>query len=99
MRERHTTNKEVNVSDQNTLATEQQNMIDYIRRLDEIEVQMEPLKEMKKQLKEEFKEEGKLTKDQMSMALRAYRMIKSDVDLDELLENYSLLRTNLRGVL
>lgn len=87
------------MSDQNTLATEQQNMIDYIRRLDEIEVQMEPLKEMKKQLKEEFKEEGKLTKEQMSMALRAYRMIKSDVDLDELLENYALLRSNLRGVL
>ena len=87
------------MSDQNTLATEQQNMIDYIRRLDEIEVQMEPLKEMKKQLKEEFKEEGKLTKEQMSMALRAYRMIKTDVDLDELLENYSLLRSNLRGIL
>ena len=87
------------MSDQNTLATEEQNMIDYIRRLDEIEVQMEPLKEMKKQLKEEFKEEGKLTKEQMSMALRAYRMIKTDVDLDELLENYSLLRSNLRGIL
>jgi len=87
------------VSEEKTLAKEEQNMIDYIRRLDEIEVQMEPLKEMKKQLKEEFKEEGKLSKEQMSMALRAYRMIKSDVDLDELLENYSLLRSNLRGVL
>ena len=87
------------MSEEKTLAKEEQNMIDYIRRLDEIEVQMEPLKEMKKQLKEEFKEEGKLSKEQMSMALRAYRMIKSDVDLDELLENYSLLRSNLRGVL
>ena len=87
------------MSEEKTLAKEEQNMIDYIRRLDEIEVQMEPLKEMKKQLKEEFKEEGKLTKEQMSMALRAYRMIKNDVDLDELLENYALLRSNLRGVL
>ena len=87
------------MSEENTLAPEEQNMIEYIRRLDEIEIQMAPLKEMKKQLKEEFKEEGKLSKDQMSMALRAYRMIKTDVDLDELLENYALLRTNLRGVL
>ena len=87
------------MSEEKTLAKEEQNMIEYIRRLDEIEVQMEPLKEMKKQLKEEFKEEGKLTREQMSMALRAYRMIKSDVDLNELLENYSLLRSNLRGVL
>tara|TARA_R100000008_G_C3526501_1_gene136874 strand:+ start:451 stop:714 length:264 start_codon:yes stop_codon:yes gene_type:complete len=87
------------VSEEKILAKEEQNMIEYIRRLDEIEVQMEPLKEMKKQLKEEFKEEGKLSKEQMSMALRAYRMIKSDVDLEELLENYSLLRSNLRGVL
>ncbi len=87
------------MSEEKILAKEEQNMIEYIRRLDEIEVQMEPLKEMKKQLKEEFKEEGKLSKEQMSMALRAYRMIKSDVDLEELLENYSLLRSNLRGVL
>jgi L-fucose isomerase-like protein len=85
------------VSNENNLAPEEQNMIDYIRRLDEIEVQMEPLKEMKKALKEEFKEEGKLTKDQMSLALRAYRMLKTDIDLDDLLKNYALLRTALRG--
>ena len=54
MRERHTTNKEADVSEENTLAPEEQNMIEYIRRLDEIEIQMAPLKEMKKQLKEEF---------------------------------------------
>ncbi len=81
----------------NDLSNEEQNMVDYIRRLDEIEVQMEPLKEMKKALKEEFKEEGKLTKDQMSLALRAYRMLKTDVDLDDLLRNYAVLRTALRG--
>ena len=85
------------MSNENNLAPEEQNMIDYIRRLDEIEVQIEPLKEMKKALKEEFKEEGKLTKDQMSLALRAYRMLKTDIDLDDLLKNYALLRTALRG--
>ena len=79
------------------LSTEEQNMIDYIRRLDEIEVQMEPLKEMKKALKEEFKEEGKLNKEQMSLALRAYRMLKTDIDLDDLLRNYTLLHAALRG--
>jgi L-fucose isomerase-like protein len=97
MSERHNTKKEVDVSNENNLAPEEQNMIDYIRRLDEIEVQIEPLKEMKKALKEEFKEEGKLTKDQMSLALRAYRMLKTDIDLDDLLKNYALLRTALRG--
>ena len=79
------------------LTTEEQHMVDYIRRLDEIEIQMEPLKDMKKELKEEFKDQGKLTKDQMSLALRAYRMLKKDVDLDELLRNYAVLRTALRG--
>jgi len=97
MRERHNTNKEVNVSEENNLSNEDQHMVDYIRRLDEIEVQMEPLKEMKKQLKDEYKDEGKLTKEEMSLALRAYRMLKTDVNLDDLLRNYSILRTSLRG--
>ena len=78
-------------NDNEVLANEEQYMIDYIRRLKDIEEQMEPLKEMKRQLKEEFKDEGKLSKEQLSVALRAYRMLKNDVDLDELLHNYSLL--------
>ncbi len=64
MRERHNTNKEANVSDNEVLANEEQHMVDYIRRLKDIEDQMEPLKEMKRQLKEEFKDEGKLSKEQ-----------------------------------
>jgi len=86
-------------NDNEVLANEEQHMIDYIRRLREIEDQMEPLKEMKRQLKEEYKDEGKLSKEQLSVALRAYRMLKNDVDLDELLHNYSLLQRNLRGAL
>ena len=86
-------------NDNEVLANEEQYMIDYIRRLKDIEEQMEPLKEMKRQLKEEFKDEGKLSKEQLSVALRAYRMLKNDVDLDELLHNYSLLQRNLRGAL
>ena len=85
------------MSEENNLSNEDQHMVDYIRRLDEIEVQMEPLKEMKKQLKDEYKDEGKLTKEEMSLALRAYRMLKTDVNLDDLLRNYSILRTSLRG--
>jgi methionine salvage enolase-phosphatase E1 len=78
------------------LTTDQENMIDYIRRLDEIDTQMQPLKEMKKSLKDEFKEEGKLTKEQMSNALHAYRSWKKNVDLDAFLENYALLQRTLR---
>ena len=79
------------------LTTEDQHMVDYIRRLDEIEIQMQPLKDMKKALKDEFHDEGKLNKEQTSLALQAYRLLKKDVDLDDLLRNYSVLRAALRG--
>ncbi len=74
----------------------QEKMLEYIRQLTEIEVQMEPLKEDKRQLKADFKEAGWLTGDEISMTVKVYRMIKSDsFDIDEFMQVYNSLATSV----
>ena len=74
----------------------QEKMLEYIRQLTEIEVQMEPLKEEKRQLKADFKEAGWLTGDEISMTVKVYRMIKSDsFDIDEFTKVYNSLATSV----
>jgi len=70
----------------------EEKMIEYIRELQEIEDQMEPLKEMKRDLKVQFKEAGWLTGDEISMTVKAYRMMKSkDFDFEEFAKVYQSL--------
>ena len=67
-------------------------MIDYIRELKMIEEEMEPLKEQKRDLKAAYKEAGWLTGDEISMTVKAYRMLKTkDFDCDEFSKVYQSL--------
>jgi len=67
-------------------------MIEYIRSLNAIEEAMEPYKEQKRELRKDFKEQGWLTGDEISLTVKAYRMMKSEVDIDELVKIYDSLR-------
>ena len=67
-------------------------MIEYIRSLKAIEDAMEPYKEQKRELRKEFKEQGWLSGDEISLTVKAYRMMKSEVDIDELVKIYDSLR-------
>lgn len=79
------------VQDEN-LSSKEENMVKYVRELAEIEDQMEPLKEMKRQLKADYKEAGWLTGDEISMTVKAYRMMKSETfDFDEFTKVYESL--------
>ena len=40
----------------------------------------------------EFKEQGWLSGDEISLAVKAYRMLKKDQDIDELVEMFNFLR-------
>jgi len=62
----------------NQMDEKQEKMLEYIRELSDIEALMEPMKEQKRQLKADFKEAGWLTGDEISMTVKAYRMIKSE---------------------
>ena len=68
-------------------------MIEYIRSLNTIEEAMEPYKEQKRELKANYVENGWLTKQDISLTVKAYRLLKDDVDLDQLIDIYESLRT------
>ena len=76
-----------NVKDEKT-----EKMIEYIRSLKAIEDAMEPYKEQKRELRKDFKEQGWLSGDEISLTVKAYRMMKSEVDIDELVKIYDSLR-------
>ncbi len=72
--------------------TKEQKMIEYVRSLKTLEDAMEPYKEQKRELKKEFKEQGWLTGDEISMTVKAYRMMNTkDFDFDEFTEIYESL--------
>ena len=67
-------------------------MIEYIRSLNTIEEAMEPYKEQKRELRKEFKEQEWLSKEEISMAVKAYRMMKSEVDVEQHVKVYDSIR-------
>ena len=73
--------------------TTQEHQADYLASLQELEEAMEPYKEQKRELKTEYVENGWLTKDEISLTVKAYRLVKNNLeDLDELLDMVEALR-------
>ena len=69
-----------------------QKVLEYIRSLRTIEEAIEPYAEQKRELKIEFKEQGWLTGDEISLAVKAYRMLKADQDVEDLVEMFNFLQ-------
>ena len=79
------------------VSTKEQKMLEYVRSLKALEDSMEPFKEQKRELKKDFKEQGWLTGDEISMTVKAYRMMKTkDFDFDEFTQVYESL-TKMTG--
>lgn len=68
-------------------------LVEYIKQLKTLEEAMEPYKDQRRDLKKSYQENGWLTRDEISLAVKAYRLMKSGDDLDDLYDMYSLLRT------
>lgn len=72
---------------------EKENKItNYIKSLRTIEEAMEPYKDQKRALKSNYVENGWLSKEEISMAVKAYRMVKEDTDIDQLMDFYNHVR-------
>ena len=67
-------------------------MGDYIKSMKALEDAMEPYKEQQRELKAEYIDNGWLTKEDISLTVRAYRLLKSEVDIDALIDIYDNLR-------
>ncbi len=74
-----------------TLEEKQKYVKEYIRSLNAIEEAMEPYKEQKRELRTEFKENRWLTTDEIRAAVKAYRLFKGKINIDEVVDNYNLL--------
>ena len=72
-------------------------MIEYIKSLKAIEDAIEPYAEQKRELRKDFKEQGWLTKEEISMTVKAYRMMKKDVDIDQFVSIFESLSSAARG--
>tara|TARA_R100000005_G_C4907117_1_gene146547 strand:+ start:166 stop:423 length:258 start_codon:yes stop_codon:yes gene_type:complete len=64
---------------------------EYIRSLAAIEEAMEPYKEQKRDLRAEFRENGWLNTDEIRAAVKAYRLYKGKVNIDEVVENFNMI--------
>ena len=70
----------------------EQHMADYIASIRALEEAMEPFKEQKRELKTDYIDSGWLTKEDISLTVKAYRLLKTEVDLDQLIDIYESLR-------
>ncbi len=68
--------------------TKQEYISNFIRALAEVEAEMLPYQEHRKDLKKSYVQNGWLSKEELSSAIRAYRMLKNDEDIEQLLDMY-----------
>jgi len=67
-------------------------MKEYITSVKALEDAMEPFKEQKRELRKEYDDNGWLNKEEQRMVTRAYRLLKDDIDIGELIDMYDALR-------
>jgi hypothetical protein len=75
--------------------TKEQLIVRYAKALDEVDRAMEPFREHRKELKASYLENGWLTKDEMSMILKAYRLLKKEEDIGEIQHYMDMLQKGL----
>jgi hypothetical protein len=64
-------------------------MKEFIRAFNDIEEAIEPYKQHRRELRKEFKDNGWLTTEEMRSAVKAYRILKTKGDMDEIYDAYS----------
>ena len=73
----------------------EERIVNYIKSVAAIDEALEPFKEQKKELKSNYVENGWLDKDEIKLAMKAYRMIKDETDWEHVTDLYSVVK---RGV-
>ena len=66
-------------------------VLEYIRSLHAIEEAMEPFKEQRRELRKEFREKDRLNTDEIRIAVKAYRLMRGKVNIDDLYDTYQLI--------
>ncbi len=72
--------------------SKEEHISDYIESLKAIEEAMEPYKEQKRELKKEYLEKKWLSKEDISLSVRALRLLKDKIDIGALIDMYEALK-------
>ena len=75
----------------NTYEEKKRYVLEYIRSLVAIEEAIEPYKEQKRELRTEYREQGWLNTDEIRAAVKAYRLFKGKVNIDDVYDNFKML--------
>ena len=78
--------------DENVTLSKEEHVKNYLKDLMATEEAMEPFKEHKRDVRKSYLDEGYLTKEEIWAAVRAYRMIKGEKDMDALVEAYDQVK-------
>jgi len=99
MNNQQTTNAVIELADKiDPPQDKEKHMKDYITSIKAIEEAMEPYKEQKRELRKEYNEQNWLTSDEQRMATKAYRLLKDDVDLEQLMDFYETIKKAKHGL-
>ena len=74
-------------SNDDKLLTTEEHLSNFVKEFAAIEDAMEPFKEQRRDLRESYDENGWLSKEEMRLAVKAYRLYKSETDM-EVLSDY-----------
>ena len=85
-----------NNENNNPVDEHDEHVINYVKSLAAIEEAMEPFKEQKRALRENYATNGWLTKEDQRVAVRAYRLLRGDVDIDQLLDFYEKVQDTFK---
>ena len=88
--------KIVLVQDMRETKSKEEHISDYIESLKAIEEAMEPYKEQKRELKKEYLEKKWLSKEDISLSVRALRLLKDEVDIGALIDMYDALKSKTK---
>ena len=88
-----TNNLKVVVSaDMRETKSKEEHISDYIESLKAIEEAMEPYTEQKRELKKEYLDKKWLSKEDISLSVRALRLLKDKIDIGALIDMYESLK-------
>ena len=71
--------------------SKQEHIVDYVNSIAALDDAMKPYREQKAELRKSYIENKWLTKDDIKMALKAYRLQKDQTDIEQLTEMIDML--------
>jgi len=75
----------------------EEHIVNYVKSFVALEEAMEPYKEQKRDLRSSYNENNWLTRDEMRMAVKAWRLMKTDTDFEELTDIFNHVKKGFRG--